>query len=355
VGANVRFWSERLVIVNAPPTRDPLQAVSGPAGPAPVRRAASIRRTSTLDMTWPGGFDTQLRLDGRARDAVTHSPVDRPIVVTEATASVGIGGNRTIEDITADPLPDGLQNLVQCRGGGYLRAALAEFLPDELERGTPLYLLLDDISGASLVAGFAWSQWTTAWKGADPKRVARPSMEGVCIGFAPGTSALDEVGSEMMTHRIQIVPPLLNPADPHGWHHLTDLPEVSMRRARRIDVWRDPVDGTIMIDSGFQDSAGNPDHGRVAVHEYVLRATADPETLTLTSVDPEARILPFLSCPAAVQTASKVLGTPLGELRATVLERLARTQGCTHLNDALRALAEVPVLLEQLDIELARA
>jgi hypothetical protein len=34
-----------------------------------------------------------------------------------------------------------------------------------------------------------------------------------------------------------------------------------------------------------------------------------------------------------------------------VLDRLAKTNGCTHLNDALRALAEVPVLLGQLDAE----
>ena len=157
------------------------------------------------------------------------------------------------------------------------------------------------------------------------------------------------------SHRVQIVPKLVHDDDPHGWHELPELPPVSFRRARRVDVWRDPVDGTIMIDSGFQDSAGHPEHGRIAVHEYVLRATADPDSLTITSVDADPRILPFLSCPDAVGTASKVVGTPLAELRTTVLERLAKTNGCTHLNDALRALAEVPVLLDQLDTELANA
>jgi hypothetical protein len=273
-------------------------------------------------------------------------------VVGEATAEIGIGDNRTIEDIAADPGSEGLQQLVGCRGGGYLRAALAEFLPHELDGGTPLYLLLDDLSGASLVAGFAWSQWSEKWMSADPER-PRPDMEGICIGFAPGTSALVEQRTGEMTHRIQIVPPLIHPDDPHGWHDLGDLPDVSFRRARRIDVWRDPIEGTIMIDSGFQDSAGHPEHDRIAVHEYALRATADPETLELTSVDPDPRILPFLTCPNAVATAQYVVGTPLTELRATVLDRLARTNGCTHLNDALRALAEVPVLLAQLDVELA--
>ncbi|MGD9701002.1 MAG: DUF2889 domain-containing protein [Acidimicrobiia bacterium] len=305
-------------------------------------------------MTWPGGWGTQLRLDGRARDAVTDTPGDSPAVVGTAAVSAGIGGNRTIEDIVADPEPDRLQGLVGCRGGGYLRAALAELVPEELAGGAPLYLLLDDISGASLIAGFAWSQWSDQWMQSDAERPPRPSMEGVCIGFHPGSSALVEQESGGLSHRVQIVPPLVHPGDAHGWHELADLPPVSMRRARRIDVWRDPVTGTIMIDSGFQDSAGHPDHGRVAVHEYVLRATADPDNLALTSVEPDARVLPFLTCPAAVNTASAVLGTPLAELRSVVLQRLARTAGCTHLNDALRALAEVPALLAQLDSELGR-
>ncbi|MET0909439.1 MAG: DUF2889 domain-containing protein, partial [Ilumatobacteraceae bacterium] len=338
-------------VLSNPPVRDPLQAVNGPAGPAPRRRAKSIRRTSSIDGSWPGGFGTQLRLDGRARDAITHSPVDAPVVVAESTTSVGIGDDRTIEDLTASPDTEGLGNLVGCRGGGYLRAALAEFVPHELDGGTPLYLLLDDISGASLVAGIAWSQWTDQWARADPDR-PRPDMEGVCIGFAPGGSALEEQRSGIRAHRVQIVPRLVADDDPHGWHELPALPDVSFRRARRIDVWRDPIDGTIMIDSGFQDSAGTPRNDRVAVHEYVLRATVDPATMLVTSVDADPRILPFLTCPNAVDTAPAVIGTPVAELRTTVLERLAKTNGCTHLNDALRALAEVPVLLAQLDAEI---
>jgi hypothetical protein len=52
-----------------------------------------------------------------------------------------------------------------------------------------------------------------------------------------------------------------------------------------------------------------------------------------------------MECPSAAARALDLLGAPLAELRNVVLERLARTSGCTHLNDALRALAEVPVLL----------
>ena len=330
------------------PTENPsIQAVAGPAGPAPARRRNSVRRTATVDMTWPGGYGTRLRLHGNARDAVTLDPHDPPVVVETASTNVGIGEHRTIEDIAAFPSPSGLESLVGCRGGGALRSALDEHLPGERSSGSPLYLLLDDISGCSLIAGFGWSRWTKDWL-TPPDRVPRPNMEGVCIGFRTGSTALVEQASGPPSHRTRPVPSLVNASDSFGWHDLPPLPDVSMRRARRIDIWRDES-GMIQIDAYFQDSSGDPGPSRVAVHEYVLRATADPETMTLVTVTPDARILPFMECPAAVDTAQLVVGTRLADLRRTVLERLAKTNGCTHLNDALRALAEVPVLVRHLD------
>jgi hypothetical protein len=321
------------------------QDVRGPAGPAPVRRPGSIRRTATLDMTWPGGWSGQLRLDGSARDAVTHAQDGPPRVVATAAASVGVGSEREIQDIRVTPARAGIEKLVGCRGGGHLRAALDQFLPGERRSGSPLYLLLDDISGASLIAGFAWSRWSEGWMERASRRRERPSMEGVCIGFRPGSSALGEIGQGPPRERARPVGPLVHPDDPHGWHELPVLPDVSMRRARRIDVW---LDGEIRIDAAFQDSAGDPVHGRVAVHEYRIAAAADPASGRLTSLQPDARILPFMECPSAAARALDLLGAPLAELRSVVLERLAKTSGCTHLNDALRALAEVPVLLERL-------
>jgi hypothetical protein len=322
------------------------QNVRGPLGTAPKRRANSVRRTSTVDMTWPAGVSGQLRLTGRARDAVTTNVDQAPVTVAAATTSVGIGMGRTIEDIASTPTREGLDRLVGCRGGGYLRAALDEFLPGERELGTPLYLLLDDVSGTSLISGFAWSRWP------DPAielmlRGPRPDMENVCIGFKTGSSALMEQREGPPGSRVQRVGPLVHPDDPDGWHALGDLPEISMRRARRIDVWIE--DGTIVIDSAFQDSAGEPDGGRVAVHEYSLRATADLSTMRVTTIEPDARILPFMECPGAMATAQAVVGARLGELRAVVLAKLAKSNGCTHLNDAMRALAEIPILLGHLD------
>lgn len=114
-----------------------------------------------------------------------------------------------------------------------------------------------------------------------------------------------------------------------------------MRRARRIDV---RVTDHIEIDSMFQDSATTPQGGRVAVHEYHVHATADWRTGCLTRVSADPRVLPYVECPLAASNVDRLVGVPLADLRSEVLERLKGIDGCTHLNDALRALAEVPVL-----------
>jgi hypothetical protein len=213
-----------------------------------------------------------------------------------------------------------------------------------------LYLLLDDLSGTSLIAGIAWMRQPVD-EPADRPRPDPPSMESVCIGFRPGATSLIELGRLDRELRAPPVGSLVRADDPDGWHELAELPAVFTRRARFIDVAFDGDD--VVTVSGFQDTTCDPDLGRVAIHEYRLRVVADRATMTLRSVEPDARVLPFRECPAAVDTARDLVGAPLASLRQVVLERLARTNGCTHLNDALRALAEVPVLAESLAEALA--
>ncbi|WP_181782053.1 DUF2889 domain-containing protein, partial [Pseudonocardia pini] len=207
--------------------------------------------------------------------------------------------------------------------------------------------LLDDVAGASLVGGFAWSQWTSEWTTpAAPRRRGR-RMEGVCTGFQPGSRALDEEGFSVLDHRVRPVEALTAGPDPLAWHALPEVTGVSMRRSRRIDVH--VADGAVVVDSFFQDSATTPANGRIAVHEYRLSARAEAGVLTEVAADP--RVLPYLECPLATRTVDRMVGTPVGQLRAAVLERLKGTAGCTHLNDALRALAEIEVLAAPLEEE----
>ena len=325
---------------------DDEQAVEGPAGPIPRRLDRSIRRTTTMDMLWPEGPGGPLQLMGRARDAFTRDANQPPRIVRHAEMNATLR-ERVIETITTVPDSPGIPKLVGQRGGGHLRSALAELVPEVRTSGSPLYLLLDDISGTSLIAGVAWIRQPGAIKRAERRgRGPSPSMEGVCIGFAPGSSALHEVKDFSGPPRVRPVGHLMNPADPYGWHDLPDLPQVSTRRARFIDV---RLDGNMaVIESGFQDSAGDPDHGRVGIHEYRIHATADLTSGRLETLDATPHILPFRECPSAVAAARTLAGSPINALRDVVLERLARTDGCTHLNDALRALAEVPVLIREL-------
>ncbi len=323
------------------------------AGFAPARRRSSIRRTSTIDTSWPDGRAGNMSMVGRARDAVTPLAGGTPLICAEDEFRARLQWDRTIVEIEATPSRSAIGGLVGARGGAYLRQAIDDRLPDERRAATPLHLLLDDMAGASLVAGWAWSRWTTEWQrslaaaagGPGQIRPARRSMEGICAGFRPGSSALNADGTSSPNQSSADVVDLRNPEDPDGWHQFTLQTDVGMRRARRIDVW---IDDLIRIDSAFQDSATNPQGGRTAVHEYRLTATADPSTLRLLSVDADPRILPYPECPAAAANAPRMVGTPLSELRGKVLQTLSGTAGCTHLNDALRALAEAPALVAQL-------
>ena len=126
-----------------------------------------------------------------------------------------------------------------------------------------------------------------------------------------------------------------------------------MRRARRIDVW---LDDLIRIDVGFQDSATSPTgEGRIAVHEYQVTASADPETFELLSVEVDPRVLPYGECVGAAPNAVRMQGAGLQGFRLGVPETLPGILGCTHLNDVLRSMADVPHLARRLERELGRA
>jgi len=298
-------------------------------------------------MSWPEGFGRALLLEGRARDLLTAADGEAR-VLAQSTLRTLAARDRTIEAIESDPPSPGLERLVGQQGGGRLRAAIADVLPEEVERGTPLHLLLDDLAGSTLIAGFAYLRWAGDVPRTDqPSDARRRPMDGVCAGYRPGASSLlPEATPSVIAGNVTPVPPLDDPADPSGWHDIADHPAMAMRRARRIDLWEEP-DGALGIDSMFRDSCWDPDGSEVAVHEYELSATADRDGV-LTSVTARPRVLPWAECPTAADNARWLVGSPLRSLRREVLQRLRGIDCCTHLNDALRALAEVPVLAAHL-------
>lgn len=328
-------------------TQTHLPVTNGPAPPAPPRAPWSIRRTSTIDTRWPDGAMGAMEQFGRARDLLTMDEQDRPTVIADDRFIATLTSRREITEIASDPPRPELSGLKGAKAGGQLRAAINDTLPREREDGTPLFLLLDDIAGASLVAPWVWWQWNPDGEdrlGGRPGGDApMPSMEGVCIGFRPGSSALID-GVPRSQQNIRPVAALDAGEDPYAWHELPAQTGPAVRRARRIDVAYDEAQGAVVITAHFQDSATTPAGGRVAVHEYLLRAAADLDSMKLLSIEADPRILPYAECPAAILNVGRLVGTPLSALRQTVLKELARTEGCTHLNDMARSLAEVPQL-----------
>jgi len=325
-------------------------APATPAGPAPRRRPASIRRTSSLDADWPQGRGMPTRVQGRARDLFTP-PQGEPQVLGEDWLEVIASPTREITAITANRRNDEVRKLIGARGGGGLRSEIARLLPQEKAGTTPLHLLLDDFPGTSLVAGWAWSRWTPDWK----ERMIREHthrMEGICSGFRTGASSLFPDGRhDPRSQTSTPVPPLEHPDDPGGWHDLPVQDGVGLRRARRIDVWFDDL---IQMDIGFQDSATSPGGGRIGQHEYRVLASADPITLRLTSIAVDPRLLPYPECRGAAPNAVRLEGAELAAFRLEVLARLPGELGCTHLNDVLRTMADVPGLARRLQAELRR-
>jgi hypothetical protein len=270
---------------------------------------------------------------------------------------VGIGDGRVITSIATEPLHAGLAELVGARGGGGYRRALETALPGEREAGAPLYYLLHDVAGCSLIAGFARSRYLDG--PADKSRQQKPrtvipvqkypypAVERVCAGLGPATVSFhDHARDGAMTYNLTPTVEVADPDDPWSWHEIEPAPAVCMRRRRRVDVL--PSDGQILVDAMFRDACWDRDGTQESLHEYSLEASVDPVTMVLTDITARARSLPFPDCQSAVGYVDKLVGTPMSELRSQVNKILVGAECCTHLNDMLRALAEVPVLVDSL-------
>ncbi|MBV1917872.1 MAG: DUF2889 domain-containing protein [Sphingomonadaceae bacterium] len=327
-----------------------IQAPRSTANPAPARQANSVRRTTSIDVSWPDGTDKPRLFIGRARDLKTPATGGLGEVLGQAEIHARLNGEKKILSISADPAPANLDALVGQRAGGHLRMFLKESMPDLLEKAAPLYLILDDLSGTALVSNISWSMWERSWR---EERRAAMSDEGyedmmagranVCWGLKEGNSGLKHRRDDDAVSHAD-AGELRNPEDPKGWHEFPESDGPGFRRARRIEVSRDAATGLLMIDSAFQDAAKTKIGGRVAIHEYILKATANPDTLELLTLEPVPRILPFPECPGAIPNTQRLVGSRISDIRDEVLAQLRGPEGCTHLNDAMRALADVPIL-----------
>jgi Protein of unknown function (DUF2889) len=346
-----------------PPRRrlDPRHGTHDPVQSTPDRRPGSIRRTTTIDMVRPDGIRRELRLVGRGRDVVTdHAGVAS--VVDEAQMDVVIDflDAVSVRSLVTSPELAGLDAVVGRAAATGFRAAVDDAIgPDWL--GRPIYQLLDDIPVATLVSGYAIGfagdleelqvDEERPWRRAEG--MAELQVADLCAGFQTGGTIMqaraegNRGGGAHVTG--PVAPSIERPDDPWAHHELAALPTDGMRRRRRIDVTPSREhEGAVDVDALFRDTHMGDDGYETIIHEYVVEATVDLDRGEFAAIRAVPHVLPWYECPQAAASAERLVGASLSGLRPKVRAEFLGPTTCTHLNDTLRALEDVPALVSRL-------
>jgi hypothetical protein len=156
-----------------------------------------VRRTTSIDMGFPDGLSGEVLLRGRGRDLVTDGD-GRAATVDEASfeATVDFAHGQRLTSVCATPPVRGLDALVGHGAGGGYRKHLHRLVDDLELIGSLRFQLLDDLSGACLVSGYA-PQLALARRDDDPSAGAEVAqsadaaeimlaMSDVCAGWRAG-------------------------------------------------------------------------------------------------------------------------------------------------------------------------
>jgi len=325
-----------------------------PLGATPQRAAGSIRRTAHIDSTRPEGLDGDVVVDARARDLRT-SLDGGSHVVAEATLQARISPTRRLVSIRSSPDLPGLASLIGAPLGSGFRARVDQAIAGECENGSLLYLLLDDLSVATMVSGYAVMRAGGAKpapariRSTDDPEVTK--RDDVCAGWAHDATMMVHL-RETGALPVPLGPPaplLEADDDPVSWHTMAPLPPHGVRRRRRLDLMS-PVDlgADHQVDLHFRDSHADEVGNETVLHEYSVTAAVDAAAGRIVAVTAEAQVLPWLECPAALASAQRISGMELAELRPRVRKEFVGRSTCTHLNDCLRSLADITTLLDEL-------
>jgi hypothetical protein len=337
-----------------------LPQAAGPHDPVVTtapRPAGSIRRTSNIDTNRPDGLHADAVVDARARDLRTTAD-GRAEVVGEATLRATISATRQLVSIETSPDLPALHGLIGGSVGSGFRSRINEIATGADGEGSLLFLLLDDLTGATLVSGYAVHRAGGFDDVPSPDRAGAarvPDLSrqaNVCAGWADDATMVVHVGR---TGSIPV--PLGPPApvleagdDPDAWHAMPPLGPHGVRRRRRLDLLP-PLAGESAhrIDLHFRDSHADEEGRETIMHEYTITGTVDPEAGRVLEVAARAQVLPWLECPGAVASAGRIAGMELSELRPRVRREFVGRSTCTHLNDSLRSLADTAALYRALE------
>ncbi|MEY2448683.1 MAG: hypothetical protein QOH79_2159 [Acidimicrobiaceae bacterium] len=319
---------------------DPRHGTHDPSTTTVRRRRQSVRRTTSIDMLRPSGVEGPVQLRGAARDLSTGT-TGAAMVLGEAslTATVDFHNGRRVQELELWPHHPGAAALVNIAAASGFRSAVDRALPDQREATTLLYQLLDDVPVATLVSGFALQN-----AGYKQKGVAVPQQKAdICSGWRTGGTIMIE-----LTSRGQ-VPPATGPVapdiedvdDPIGWHRMAPLSRGGMRRRRRLDV---TLGALLHVDAMLRDSHVDDAGLETVVHEYAVSASVDPDGFVVRAISARPHVLPWMECPSAALSAQRLVGQQVQGLRDQIRTSFLGVETCTHLNDLLRTLTDVPAL-----------
>jgi hypothetical protein len=302
---------------------------AGPHNPVVAVAPGAVRRTTVVDTPWPDpdGLRTTISLWGQDSDGGEALAFTVDVEMAMGTISAASG----LDDL------DVVGQTLRYGFGRWLAAAL----PEEAAARTLRWSMLEDLSGAFFVAGYALlREGTFAAPGfSDPERTAEAAARqaDVCIGWATD-SAMYVTLSTKGYNAVPIGPaaPVLDPL-------LAGLGHQDMRRRRTLDVTPRP-DGGADVVSHFRDTYGAENHEMV-LHEWLVDAVVSADGV-ITSLGADPRTLPWTECPGAAASASRVVGTAVADLPTLARRELVGPTTCTHLTSTLRGLADVYALTQ---------
>lgn len=321
----------------------------GAALVTPARRPGSVRRTSHVDLLPHGSVMADgFRIRGRARDLRTDT-AGAAHVLDDAAVDAEVAAGHVATHVRTTPARAETAALDGQPVTTGFRARLDELLPDERDARTPLFLLLDELPIAAVISGYAdLYAAPLALGGVGASWEAASTRADICAGWATEAHMMRTIRTEGRMP-VPLGPPASEPVDDAaGWHELDELPRGAMRRRRRLDVVVDD-DGTIAVDAMFRDTHVDADAGvETVLHEWWVDAAVDPRSHVVLRAAARPGPLPWLECPSAAGSAARLIGHDAGSLRQFVRRDLRGTSTCTHLNDLLRSLADVPALAARL-------
>lgn len=335
--------TDRATLVASLPT-GPREPVEG----TPPRQPGSVRRTTSVEERWDD-FGRPRRVRAAGRDLVTdHDGATR--VHDAASLRLLVDGAGNVSEVDSELDEPRLAALVGTAVRSGFRAAAAAALPDHHERHSVLHQLLDDVPLAAVIATYGLTREHPEWN-IPPEAAER--LRDLCSGWADGATmigTLDTTGIFPIPEGPP-APSILAEADPLAWHDLGPMARRSVRRVRRLDLWRD--DEGLTLEVYFRDSHLGAEGPEDVLHEYTVTAgvgddgdgTAEP---SVDWIEVRAHTLPWPECPGATASAQRVVGRPVGDLPDLVRGSFTGVGTCTHLNDVLRSMGGAAAMAQAL-------